>query len=259
MNKTLQGVAALALGGACMAGAAVADAAPKKTVVLVHGAFVDGSGWAEVHKILTKDGYPVAVVQNPTTALPDDVAAAKRAIAAAEGEVVLVGHSYGGVVISEAGSDPKVAALVYVAAFAPDAGESVASLIANPPPGAAAPPILPPQDGLLWLDKTKFHAAFAADLPADVARFMADAQVPWGAAAVGGKVTTPAWKVKPSWYLVTKDDQMIPPQAQRAMAGRARATVSEVAASHAVYISNPRAVAELIEQAATASQTASRK
>ena len=258
MKRSLQVVAAVALGMG-MTGGAFADAAPRKTIVLVHGAFVDGSGWAQVYRILAQDGYPVIVVQNPTTALADDVAAARRAIAAAQSEVVLVGHSYGGVVISEAGVDPKVAALVYVAAFAPDAGESVGSLIANPPPGAAAPPILPPQEGFLWLDKTKFQAAFAADLPADAARFMADAQVPWGVAAVGGQVTSPAWKVKPSWYLVTKDDHMIPPDAQRAMAARARATVSEVSASHAVYISNPRLVAGVIEQAAGASQPTSRK
>lgn len=255
MNKTLGGLAALTLGAASIA-ATGADAAPKKTVVLVHGAFVDGSGWAGVHKILRDDGYPVIVVQNPTTALAEDVAAARRAIAAAEGEVVLVGHSYGGVVITEAGADPKVSALVYVAAFAPDQGESVSSLIANPPPGAAAPPILPPQDGFLWLDKTKFHAAFAADLPEDLARFMADAQAPWGVAAVGSPVGAPAWKIKPSWYVVAKDDHMIPPPAQRAMAGRAQATVTEVAGSHAVYVSDPRSVAAVIEQAATASQTA---
>lgn len=221
-----------------------------KSVVLVHGGFVDGSGWEGVYKILKKDGYRVTIVQNPTTSLADDVAATKQAIAGADGKVILVGHSYGGVVVSEAGNDPKVAGLVYVAAFAPDQGESVASLIANPAPGASVPPILPPQNGYLFLDKAKFAAAFAADVKPDVAAFMADAQVPWGVAALNGAVTQPAWKSRKSWYLVATNDHMIPPVAQRAMAARAKATVSEVAGSHAVYVSQPKAVAAVIEQAA---------
>lgn len=174
----------------------------------------------------------------------------KRAIAAADGKVILVGHSYGGVVVSEAGTDPKVAGLVYVAAFAPDKGESVNSLIANPPPGAPVPPILPPNDGYLFLDSAKFAAAFAADVKPEVAQFMAASQVPWGVAALQGAVTEPAWKVKPSWYLVAKDDHMIPPPAQRQMAARAGAKVEEVAGSHAVYVSKPAAVAAIIEKAA---------
>ncbi|MBB6412404.1 alpha/beta fold hydrolase [Mesorhizobium sangaii] len=222
-----------------------------KSVVLVHGGFVDGSGWDGVYQILKKDGYDVTIVQNPTTSLADDVAVTKRAIAAAPGNVILVGHSYGGVVVSEAGTDPKVAGVVYIAAFAADAGESVSTLIANPPPGAAVPPILPPVDGFLMLDKDKFAASFAADVRPSLASFMADSQVPWGVAALEGKVTAPAWKVKPSWYLVATDDKMIPPPAQRQMATRAKATVVEVAGSHAVYVSNPGAVAKLIEQAAT--------
>jgi pimeloyl-ACP methyl ester carboxylesterase len=221
-----------------------------KSVVLVHGGFVDGSGWDGVYQILKKDGYDVTIVQNPTTSLADDVAVTKRAIAAAPGNVILVGHSYGGVVVSEAGTDPKVAAVVYIAAFAPDAGESVSSLIANPPPGASVPPILPPVDGFLMLDKAKFAASFAADVRPSLASFMADSQVPWGVAALEGKVTAPAWKVKPSWYLVATDDKMIPPPAQRQMATRAQATTVEVPGSHAVYVSNPAAVAKLIEQAA---------
>lgn len=236
-----------------LAGANGADAAPAgaiKDVVLVHGGFVDGSGWEGVYDVLTKDGYRVSVVQNPTTSLADDVAATRRAIAAQDGPTILVGHSYGGVVITESGNDPKVKGLVYVAAFAPDQGESVASLIANPPPGAPTPPILPPQDGYLFLDRAKFAASFAADVKPAQAAFMADSQVPWGVAALQGRVTTPAWKSRPSWYLVTADDHMIPAPAQRQMAARAGATVVETAGSHAVYVSNPKVVANLIEQAA---------
>jgi pimeloyl-ACP methyl ester carboxylesterase len=222
-----------------------------KAIVLVHGGFVDGSGWAGVHDILKKKGYDVLVVQNPTKSLADDVAVTKAAIASQDREVILVGHSYGGVVISEAGNDPKVAGLVYVAAFAPDRGESVASLIANPPPGAPVPPILPPKDSYLFLDRSKFTASFAADVEPEMASFMADSQVPWGLDALQGAVSEPAWKAKPSHYLVASDDKMIPPPAQRAMAGRAKAQVMEVPGSHAVYVSNPRKVAEIIEKAAT--------
>jgi pimeloyl-ACP methyl ester carboxylesterase len=220
------------------------------SVVLVHGGFVDGSGWEDVHRILSQDGYQVSVVQHPTVSLPQDVAATRMAINAQEKPVVLVGHSYGGVVITEAGTDPKVRALVYIAAFAPDAGESVASLIANPPPGAPTPPILPPQEGFLFLDRSKFHASFAADVDADKAAFMADSQVPWGVGALDGAVTEPAWRSKPSWYLVATDDQMIPPPAQRMMAKRAGATTIEAPGSHAIYVSQPRTVAALVEMAA---------
>ena len=223
------------------------------SIVLVHGGFVDGSGWQGVHQALTNDGYEVIVVQNPTLSLADDVAVTKRAIAAAKNPVVLVGHSYGGVVITEAGNDPKVSSLAYIAAFAPDAGESVETLIANPPPGAAVPPILPPQDGFLLLDNAKFADSFAADVDPSTARFMADSQVPWGVEALAGKVTVPAWKSKPSFYLVASDDRMIPPPAQRAMAARAGAKVTETAGSHAVYVSKPADIARLIEQAAEAS------
>ena len=204
------------------------------SIVLVHGGFVDGSGWQGVHNVLTADGYEVLVVQNPTISLPEDVAVTKRAIAAAKNPVVLVGHSYGGVVITEAGNDPKVAALAYIAAFAPDSGESVATLIANPPPGAPVPPILPPQDGFLFLDNAKFAASFAADVDPVLARFMADSQVPWGLEALGGKVSSPAWKSKPTYYLVAADDHMIPPPAQRQMAARAGATVVESPGNNSV-------------------------
>jgi pimeloyl-ACP methyl ester carboxylesterase len=226
------------------------------SVVLVHGGFVDGSGWEDVYKILRKDGYTVSIVQNPTISLADDVAATKRVVAAQTGPVILVGHSYGGVVITEAGRDPKVAGMVYIAAFAPDSGESVSTLIKDPPPGAPLPPILPPQDGYLALDKAKFSAAFAADVDAAKAAFMADSQVPWGVGALGGTITEPAWKSKPSWYLVATDDRMIPPPAQRFMSERAGATAVEVAGSHAIYVSQPQAVATLIEQAAQALKVA---
>lgn len=250
MNITILGLAA------AMSLASTANAATPKpqkaarNVVLVHGGFVDGSGWQKVYGILKKDGYNVTIVQNPTTSLADDVAVTRRAIAQQDGPVVLVGHSYGGVVVSEAGTDPKVQSLVYIAAFAPDTGESVQTLIANPPPGAPQPPILPPQDGFLFLDRAKFAAAFAGDVSADEANFMADSQVPWGVQALGGAVTEPAWKSKPSWYLVATDDRMIPPPAQQMMAKRAGAKVVEVPGSHAIYVSQPEAVAQLIEQAA---------
>src|SRR5579862_261974 len=222
-----------------------------KNIVLVHGGLVDGSGWKDVYKILKKDGYAVSIVQEPTISLPDDVAVTKRVIDSQNGKVILVGHSYGGVVITEAGNDPKVAGLVYVTAFAPDKGESAASLIKAAPPGAPVPPILPPQDGYLFLDKAKFPAAFAADVSRDVATFMADSQVPWGLEALNGAITQPAWRTKPSWFLVTTEDRMIPPDAQRAMSKRAGSTLVEVKGSHAVYVSQPRAVAQLIEKAAT--------
>jgi pimeloyl-ACP methyl ester carboxylesterase len=234
-------------------GSVVAQTSPSaavKNAVLVHGGFVDGSGWEGVYQILKKDGYTVAVVQNPTISLAEDVAVTRRAIASLNGPVILVGHSYGGAVITEAGNDPKVVGLVYVAAFAPDKGESVSTLIANPPPGAPQPPILPPQDGYLFLDKAKFPASFAGDVKPDAAAFMADSQVPWGVEALNGKISEPAWKTKPSWYLVTTEDKMIPPDAQRMMSKRIGATVVEAKGSHAIYVSRPQDVAALIEKAA---------
>ena len=221
-----------------------------KTIVLVHGGFVDGAGWREVYKILKKDGYDVSIVQNPTISLADDVAVTRRVLATHSGPVILVGHSYGGAVITEAGNDPNVAGLVYVAAFALDDGESVSSLIKDPPPGAPVPPILPPQEGFLFLDKAKFAASFAADVDAERAAFMADSQVPWGVEALTGSVNKAAWKTKPSWYLVATEDKMIPPLAQQFMSKRAGATVVEVVGSHAIYESQPSAVAKLIETAA---------
>jgi pimeloyl-ACP methyl ester carboxylesterase len=249
--KLLSSIASLALLTSPVL--AAPRSAANTSVVLVHGGFVDGSGWDGVYRLLKKDGYEVIVVQNPTSTLADDVAITKRAITSAKGDVILVGHSYGGVVVSEAGTDPKVKGLVYIAAFAPDAGESVASMIANPPAGAPVPPILPPVDGYLFLDRAKFASSFAADVRPDVAAFMADSQVPWGVAALQGTVSVPAWKSKPSWYLVPSSDKMIPPPAQRRMASRAHATMVESPGSHAIYVSHPEAVTSLIEQAAAGS------
>ncbi|MBL1083526.1 alpha/beta hydrolase [Streptomyces actinomycinicus] len=220
-----------------------------RNIVLVHGGFVDGSGWQGVYDHLTADGYQVAVVQNPTLSLAGDVAATQQILDGLDGPAVLVGHSYGGAVITEAGNHPNVAALAYISAFAPDKGESVNTLIADPPPGAPVPPILPPRDGYLFLDREKFAASFAADVPEHVAAFMAASQVPWGIDALEGAITQPAWQSKPSWYLVATDDRMIPPAAQRIMAQRAGATVSETPGSHAVYVSRPAVVAAVIAQA----------
>src|SRR5712675_42933 len=230
-----------------------------KNIVLVHGGLVDGSGWKGVYKALKKDGYTVAIVQNPTISLADDVAVTKRAIAAQNGPVILVGHSYGGAVITEVGNDSKVAGLVYVAAFALDKGESVSSLIKDPPPGAPVPPLLPPVDGFLLLDKAKFPASFAGDVSPEKAEFMADSQVPWGVDALAGTISEAAWKAKPTWYLLTTEDRMLPPDAQRLMSKRAGATVVEVKSSHAVYVSQPQAVAHLIEKAATGALAAAKE
>ena len=220
-----------------------------KTIVLVHGGFVDGSGWEDVYKLLKKDGYTVSIVQNPTLSLADDVAVTRRVIATHSGPVILVGHSYGGAVITEAGNDPKVAGLVYITAFALDNGESVSALIKDPPPGAPVPPILPPQAGFLFLDKAKFPASFAADVDPEKAAFMADSQVPWGVEALSGTISTAAWRKKPSWYLVVTDDKMIPLPAQQFMSKRAGSTIVEVPGSHAIYVSQPAAVADLIKTA----------
>jgi pimeloyl-ACP methyl ester carboxylesterase len=221
-----------------------------RNVVLVHGGFVDGSGWLGVYRQLTADGFTVKIVQNPTLSLAGDAAATRFVLDGLDGPAVLVGHSYGGAVITEAGTHEAVAALVYIAAFAPDKGESVNTLIAEPAPGAPVPPILPPRDGFLFLDRDKFHDSFAGDLPADEAAFLADSQVPWGVEALAGTVTEPAWRAKPAWYLVSTQDRMIPPPAQRAMAARAGALTVEAIGSHAIYASQPGAVADLIRQAA---------
>ena len=236
---------------AMLAGSPAAQAAERvNNVVLVHGGFVDGGGWEPVYKLLKAKGYKVSIVQNSTSSLAADVAATKAVVDAQDGPVVLVGHSYGGVVITEAGNDPKVSRLVYIAAFAPDSGESIQKMIANPAPGAPVPPILPQVDGYLMLDKGKFAASFAGDVKPERAAFLANAQVPWGVNAFAGEVTTASWHSKPSWYLVTTEDKMIPPDAQRGMSKRAGATVVETRGSHAIYESRPTTVASLIEQAA---------
>ena len=222
----------------------------KTNVVLVHGGFVDGSGWQGVYDLLTADGHRVSIVQNPTLSLEGDAAATRMILDQQDGPTILVGHSYGGAVISEAGTHERVAALVYVCAFTPNAGESVNTLIATFPASGPQPPILPPVDGFLFLDRGKFHASFAGDLSAEQAAFMADSQVPWGVEALGGTVSEPAWRSKPSWYLVTTGDLMIPPDSQRTMSERISATVVDVDASHSVYVSQPAAVADLIKQAA---------
>jgi pimeloyl-ACP methyl ester carboxylesterase len=221
-----------------------------KNVALVHGGFVDGSGWQGVYDLLKADGFNVSVVQNQTLSLASDVETTRHVLDQFDGPAILVGHSYGGAVISEAGRHERVAGLVYIAAFAPETGESVLTLTSNPAPGAPVPPILPPQHGFLFLDREKFPASFAGDLPAAEAAFMADSQVPWNVDAAGGAVTEPAWRSKPSWYLVAADDRMIPPPVQRMMAERARATVVEAPGSHSIYVSQPRATAELIQRAA---------
>ena len=248
--------AVFAAAGISMFAAGTAHAADVKSVVLVHGAFVDGSGWKGVYDILKRDGYEVTIVQNSTSSLADDVAATTHAIDAASGPVILVGHSYGGTVITEAGLNKKVVGLAYIAAFAPDKGESVASLTANRQSDTAAPPIVPTNDGHLFVDQSKFREAVAADVKPDLAAFMAASQTPWGIAAFQGTVTSPAWAVKPSWYLVTNDDRMIPPSAQRAMAARIHAKTVNVKSSHAVYISHPPAVAAFIERAAAGTNEA---
>jgi pimeloyl-ACP methyl ester carboxylesterase len=224
----------------------------KPSVVLVHGGFVDGSGWQGVYDLLSADGYRVSVVQHPTLSLEGDATATRMILDRQDGPTILVGHSYGGAVISEAGTHERVAGLVYICAFGPDAGESVNTLLGTFPTDGPQPPILPPVDGFLFLDRDRFHASFAGDLGAEQAAFMADSQVPWGVEALGGTISEPAWRSKPSWYLITAEDLMIPPDAQRTMSQRLGATVVEVDASHSVYVSQPAAVADLIKQAAAA-------
>src|SRR5918995_1405106 len=224
----------------------------RPTVVLVHGGFADGSGWQGVYNEL-KDDYNVRIVQEPNLSHEGDVEATKMIIDDQSEPVILVGHSYGGAVITEAGNHPEVAALVYIAAFAPDQGESVETLLGTFPPGepSAGDAILPPQEGFLFLDREKFHESFAGDLGAEEAAFMADSQVPWGVECLSGTISEAAWRSKPSWYLVATEDRMIPPPAQRSMSERAGSTVEEAAGSHSVYVSQPAAVAALIEKAAS--------
>jgi pimeloyl-ACP methyl ester carboxylesterase len=233
-----------------MASNKAAAQTPVKNIVLVHGAFADGSGWEGVYNILKKRGYNVSVVGNPNTGLADDVAATKRVIEKQNGPVILVGHSYGGAIITEAGNDDKVAGLVYVTAFVPDAGETLLSLLQAGPP-APNSGILPPENGFVWYDKAKFHSGFCADLSKEKADFMYAAQVPVAASVFGSSVSKAAWKTRPSWYIVGTEDQTIPPDGERFMAKRAGAKITEVkGASHVVFISQPKIVADVIETAA---------
>jgi pimeloyl-ACP methyl ester carboxylesterase len=228
-----------------------AAAAPTgiKNVVLVHGAFADGSGWEAVAKILEKDGYTVSVAQPPETSYADDQKYTKAAIDAMGGPVVLVGHSYGGSIISEAGNDANVAALVYIAAFALDEGESCATIEQALPPATKA--IKQDGNGNFWIDQEHFTADFAADVPPAVSHFMAVSQVPISADSFTHKVTNPAWKNKPTWYMVATADRSINPDQERMMAKRAKAKTVEVNASHVAYMSHPKETAKLIEEAAT--------
>jgi pimeloyl-ACP methyl ester carboxylesterase len=220
-----------------------------KNVVLVHGAFADGSGWKAVAELLEKDGYAVAVAQPPETSYAEDVKYAKAAVDAMGGPVVLVGHSYGGSIITEAGNDPNVAALVYIAAFALDEGESCASIEQAVPQASKA--FKPDSSGNWWIEQTHFAADFAADVPSAVSHFMAISQVPISTDSFTHKVTSPAWKTKPTWYMVAIEDRSINPEQERMMAKRSHATTVEVKASHVAYMSHPKEAAKLIEEAAS--------
>lgn len=224
---------------------APAIAAPVKNIVLVHGAWADGSGWRGVYDILTKDGYKVSVVANPDTGLPDDVAATQRVLDQQDGPVILVGHSYGGTVISEAGVDPKVVGLVYIAAFGPDEAETTGQFLPKGPL-----PITVSKDGLAFFNRDAFLGGFAPDVPMETRVFMYDSQVPLAVSVFSAPVTHPAWKLKPSWYLVSSNDQIIPPDVERMYAKRMKAVTEEVAGSHVAFVSHPDVAARLIEAAA---------
>ncbi len=229
--------------------AAPAPSAGVRNVVLVHGAFADGSGWRGVYDRLTAQGYKVSIVQNPLTSLADDVAATRRVLARQDGPTILVGHSYGGTVITEAGNDPKVAGLVYVAALAPDTGESTGDQFAEIP----APPgfvIEPQSDGFGFVNLAKFKAGFAADINDADAAFMRDSQVPIAMSAFGDKVTRAAWRAKPSWFVVATEDGAIDPKLLRKTATRIGAEAVEIKGSHVVFLSRPQAVADVIDRAA---------
>lgn len=228
------------------------DAAPIKNIVLVHGAFADGSGFSGIYKELTKKGYNVSVVGNPNTGFAEDVAAVKMVLARQDGPTVLVGHSYGGAIITEAGNDAKVAGLVYICAFQPDANETLLGLLQAGPPAPNSGILPPDASGYIWYDKAKYHSGFCADLPKDQAAFLADSQVPVNASVFGATIPSPAWKTKPSWYVIGTDDQTIPPDGQRFMAKRAGSKVTEIKGSHLVFMSKPKEVANVIEMAAKA-------
>jgi pimeloyl-ACP methyl ester carboxylesterase len=224
-----------------------------KNIVLVHGAFADGSGWEGVYNILKNKGYNVSVVANPNTSLADDVTATNRVLDRIDGPVILVGHSYGGAIITEAGTSEKVVGLVYISAFVPDSGESLLKLLQSGPPSPNSGILPPSKDGFVWYDKAKYHSGFCADLSKEKADFMADSQVPVSASVFGSTITNAAWKTKPSWYVVATEDQTIPADAERFMAKRANAKVTEIKGSHVVFISQPKAVAAVIVSAASGS------
>jgi len=242
-------IAPLAVALACPA--AQAQAAPTQNIVLVHGAFLDGSGWRPVYDILTRDGFHVSIVQEPLTGLADDVAATRRILDQQDGPVILVGHSYGGAIITEAGSHPKVVGLVYIAAHAPDAGESQSDN-AKKYPALGREAIMPVGDGFVWIAPARFHAEFAADLPAEEAGFEAHSQMPTAAIGFSTPITTAAWRTKPVWYMVAGADHIINPDLERMYAARAnsRKVVEVAGASHSVFRSHPKEVAALIEEAA---------
>lgn len=251
MNTVSRLFAATAL-AAAVAGPALAAPPAIRNVVLVHGAFADGSGWKAVADILTKDGYNVQVAQPPETSFEEDVAATVRVLDRLDGPAILVGHSYGGMIISEAGNNAHAKGLVYVAAFQPEAGETLLKLQGSLPPAGNS--IAPSADGFLYIDPAHFHADFAADLPADTTDFMARSQVGLSVKCAGAAATHPAWKTKPSWAIVAKEDRSINPDLERQMYKRSGATTTEVAGSHVIYISQAKTVAAVIEQAANAAK-----
>jgi pimeloyl-ACP methyl ester carboxylesterase len=221
-----------------------------KNIVLVHGAFADGSGWEGIYKILTNKGYNVSIASNPLTGFADDIAAVKRVIDRQEGPVILVGHSYGGAIITEAGNDPKVAGLVYISALVPDANQTLLQLLQTGLPAPTSGVLPPDANGFLWYDLNKFHASFCADLSDEQASFMATSQIPLSSSILGSSIKEPAWKTKPSWYIVATEDHELSPDAERVGAKRAGAKVTEIKGSHVVFISQPKAVSDVIEAAA---------
>lgn len=230
----------------------VVTQAQVKNIVFVHGAFADGSGFEALFNILAKKGYTISIVGNPNTGFTDDVAATKRVLDRQTGPALLVGHSYGGAIITEAGNHPNAAALFYIAAFAPDANESLLQLLQAGPPAPNSGILPPDSSGYIWYDIGKYHSGFCADLPKEKAAFLAGSQVPVSASVFGATISNPAWKTKKSWYIVATEDQTIPPDGERFMAKRINASVSEIKASHLVFMSQPEAVALQIEKAAQA-------
>ena len=250
IHQTTSGISLVAM-SALLASGNIANAQKTvKNIVLVHGSFGDGCGWEGIYKILTKEGYKVSIASNPLTGFADDVAAVKRVIDRQDGPVILVGHSYGGAVITEAGNDPRVAGLVYISAFVPDANQTLLQLLQSGLPAPTSGGLPPDANGFVWYDQAKFHASFCADLSDEQASFMAASQIPLSASVLGSSINEPAWKTKPSWYIVATEDHELSPDAERLAAKRAGATVTEIKGSHVVFISQPKAVSAVIEAAA---------